>query len=215
MILKGLIFIKHGQVGTRSEGPEYYIQTRNADFLLKYDESRHLWDPDYRLEFFNRKMVEITGISKGDFVKVNSIHKICAELIPDISMALEDHLWMLESYGKPGSMNNVLEGTKVTANFSPGRVGGSDGCNAYGGDCKIVGNTLSISKIIMTLIACSPPIMKQERQYLDSLKAAETYEIKGKKLYIHCGKEGDLIFVGEGYDTLDKYLAANRHLISK
>jgi heat shock protein HslJ len=76
-----------------------------------------------------------------------------------------------------------------------------------------VGNTLSISKIIMTLMACSPPIMKQERQYLEALKAAETYEIKGKMLYIRCGKEGDLIFVGEGYDTMDKYLATNKNLI--
>jgi len=216
-ILKGLIFIKHGQVGTRSEGPEYHIQTRKADFLLKYDENRHPWEPDYRLEYYNHMMVEINGVSQGSFVKVNSIHKICTELIPDVPSELEDCLWILESYGTPDNTNNALEKPKVTASFHQGRVGGSDGCNAYGGDCKILGNTMSISKIISTLMYCTPPeIMKQAMQYHMALNAAESYEIKDQKLYIHCGTTaGDLIFICSRYDTSEKYLSANKDLISK
>ena len=90
IILKGLIYIKHGQVGSKSEGPEYHIQTRKADFLLKYDESRHPWEPDYRLEYYNRMMVEINGVSQDSYVMVKSIYKICSELIPDVPSELEE-----------------------------------------------------------------------------------------------------------------------------
>jgi heat shock protein HslJ len=217
IILKGLIFIKHGQVGTRSEGPEYHIQTRKADFILKYDESRNPWEPDYRLEYYNRMMVEIDGVSQGSYVLVKSIQKICYELIPDVPSELEDCLWVLESYGTPDNMIKALEKPKVTAKFKQGSVGGSDGCNAYGGDCKIVGNTMSISKIISTLMYCIPPeIMKQAMQYYTALNDAESYEIKGQKLYIHCGKTaGDLVFICSKYVTLEKYLSANKDRLSK
>ncbi len=57
---RGLLFIKHGRIGTRSEGPDYYIQTSGGDLLLCYEE-RDLWKPDYHLEFYNRRMVEIIG----------------------------------------------------------------------------------------------------------------------------------------------------------
>jgi len=217
IILKGLIFIKHGQVGTRSEGPEYHIQTKKADFLLKCDDNRHPWEPDYRLEYYNRMMVEINGVSMGSYVLVKSIHKICSKFIPDLSSELEDCLWVLEAYGTPDNMIKALEKPKVTAKFNPGSVGGSDGCNAYGGDCQIVGNTMSISNIISTLMFCSPPeIMKQAAQYYMALKAAESFEIIGKKLCIHCGKKaGDLVFICSRYDTLEKYLSASKDWISK
>ena len=114
-------------------------------------------------------------------------------------------------------MTKALEKPKVTASFTPGKVGGSDGCNAYGGDCKIVGNSMSISKIISTLMYCLPQeIMKQATQYHTALNAAESYEINGQKLYIHCGKTaGDLVFICSKYDTLEKYLSANKDRMSK
>ena len=56
----GLIYVKHGAVGTRSEGPDYYLQTEKGDLRLQYQERNH-WDPDYKLEFYARRMVEIEG----------------------------------------------------------------------------------------------------------------------------------------------------------
>src|SRR5947208_2164189 len=46
---KGLVYVKHGRVGTRSEGPDYYLQTTRGDFLLRYRQ-RNPWEPDYHLE---------------------------------------------------------------------------------------------------------------------------------------------------------------------
>ncbi|MBK7537710.1 MAG: hypothetical protein IPI49_20515 [Myxococcales bacterium] len=56
----GLVYVKHGRVGTRSEGPDYYLQTGRGDLLLHY-EQRNLWEPDYKLEFFARQFVEVEG----------------------------------------------------------------------------------------------------------------------------------------------------------
>jgi heat shock protein HslJ len=80
--------------------------------------------------------MEINGVSRDSYVLVKSIRKICSELIPDVPSELEDCLWVLESYGTPDNMIKALEKPKVTASFNPGKVGGSDGCNAYGGDSQ-------------------------------------------------------------------------------
>lgn len=56
----GLLYVKHGRVGSRSEGPDYYLQTWRGEYLVR-DAERLPWQPDYRLEFFARRIVEIEG----------------------------------------------------------------------------------------------------------------------------------------------------------
>ncbi len=83
---RGLLFIKHGRVGTKSEGPDYYIQTSGGDLLLRYEE-RDLWKPDYHLEFYNRRMVEIIGkINEEGGIDVESIQMIFVQLIPQYTI---------------------------------------------------------------------------------------------------------------------------------
>lgn len=81
-IFKGLLYVKHGAVGTRSEGPIYYLQTRMGDFLLKYNNPPlHL--PDFKLEFYCRKMVRVAGkIHQDKIIEVEYIHEICKPFIP-------------------------------------------------------------------------------------------------------------------------------------
>jgi hypothetical protein len=78
----GLVYVTHGRVGSKSEGPDYHLQTSHGDYLLRY-KARHLWEPDYHLEFFCRRMVKIDGelIDTGA-VQVGSIHEICVGIIP-------------------------------------------------------------------------------------------------------------------------------------
>ena len=81
--LKGLVYVKHGRIGSKSEGPDYYLQTFDRECLLKYAD-RHLWELDYYLEFFCRKFVEVTGEHDEDTntIKVKSIKEICVGFIP-------------------------------------------------------------------------------------------------------------------------------------
>ena len=78
---KGLLYVKHGQVGSRSEGPLYFLQTYNASFLLEYQE-RYPWEPDYHLEFYCRRMVEVKGQPKDGVIHVGEIRAIPSPRIP-------------------------------------------------------------------------------------------------------------------------------------
>ena len=78
----GLVFVKHDRIGTRSEGPEYYLQTKDSEFHLIYNREL-LFRPDYYLEFFCRKMVEVTGTLDENDIQVENISEVCEQLIPD------------------------------------------------------------------------------------------------------------------------------------
>ncbi len=58
--IKGLVYVKHGRIGTRSEGPDYFLQSATGDYSLIYHH-RNLWDPDYELEYFCRRIVDVSG----------------------------------------------------------------------------------------------------------------------------------------------------------
>jgi len=59
-IFKGLLYVKHHAVGTRSEGPMCVLQTHDGEYAL-LNEERHPWKPDYHLEFFSGGIVEVAG----------------------------------------------------------------------------------------------------------------------------------------------------------
>jgi heat shock protein HslJ len=59
--------------------------------------------------------------------------------------------WRLVSLGPPGAETEVVAGTTVTAKFGEdGRVGGSTGCNTYGGTYEVRGDTISFGRLIST-----------------------------------------------------------------
>lgn len=80
---KGLVYVKHGRVGTRSEGPDYYLQTAHRDLRLEYN-PRYLWELDYQLEFYGRRMVEVSGeLDESTHVlRVEHIAEILSAMIP-------------------------------------------------------------------------------------------------------------------------------------
>lgn len=79
--LEGLVYVKHGRVGTRSEGPDYFLQTKEGDVLLRWNE-RHPWEPDYPLEFYGRRMVAVFGELHEREMKVDRIEPILAPMLP-------------------------------------------------------------------------------------------------------------------------------------
>ena len=78
----GLLYVKHGRVGMKSEGPDYYLQTFKGDFLLHY--KRDGWRPIYYLEFYCRRMVGVTGQidEKNMAINVKRVSEIPEPFIP-------------------------------------------------------------------------------------------------------------------------------------
>ncbi|MHB8807035.1 MAG: META domain-containing protein [Anaerolineaceae bacterium] len=92
----------------------------------------------------------------------------------------------------------TLEGTKVTAEFSEGQIGGSSGCNSYGGSYETKGEKITTSSIVMTLMACQDAsIMEQEQTFLQYLQDAQTFQISGKQLQIFDSNGRALTFIQE------------------
>ena len=109
---------------------------------------------------------------------------------------LENKTWMLESYGKTGNLQAVLEDTEITATFDSekGQVTGSAGCNSYFGGYELKGNELSLpGPVGSTMMSCGEQIDQQEIQYLQILQNAESYKIDGNQLQIISGNQA-LIF---------------------
>jgi len=117
----------------------------------------------------------------------------CSDIVPSSSDDLEDTNWVLESYGEPGNLNVVLDGTEITATFDSAakRVSGSAGANTYSGSYEITHDELSISGLAWTEMYRLEPVgvMEQEQRYLQLFIEAESFQIDDGELRIYSRDE--------------------------
>jgi heat shock protein HslJ/general stress protein 26 len=94
--------------------------------------------------------------------------------------------WRLASFGAARAQSPLIQGTTITLKFgSDGRAGGSSGCNTYGADYRVRGNTLSFGAIISTKRAClDQRANQQEQQYFRVLESANGFTLSGNRLTI-------------------------------
>lgn len=81
---------------------------------------------------------------------------------------------------------------EATAAFSDTDVQANGGCNSASGSYTTSGDSIEISPMASTLIACEEPIMTMEAAFLAHLQAAETYSIEGDTLTID-GSAGPIV----------------------
>src|SRR4030065_2548249 len=75
--------------------------------------------------------------------------------------------WKLVSFAKTGVETPVVQDSTITMEFAEkGQIGGTGGCNSYGGEYEVQGKTLTIKVISSTLMACTDDqVMDQENPY--------------------------------------------------
>jgi heat shock protein HslJ len=89
--------------------------------------------------------------------------------------------WRLEDLGGAG----VLDRAEATLEFpEPGRVAGSGSCNRFFGGVKIDADTIALSQIGSTRMACAEAVSRQEMIYFKALGSAERYTLDGSVLRI-------------------------------
>lgn len=97
--------------------------------------------------------------------------------------ALQDTRWTLAAYAQGGRFVQVGLEVGATLEFSQDRVGGQTGCNSFGGTYTLKGNTLRLSPLIQTLMACpDEAIHRLERAYLQALGQVQMYSLEGSAL---------------------------------
>jgi heat shock protein HslJ len=109
-----------------------------------------------------------------------------------VESLIENYTWVLTSYGESGNMQAPLEGTEITIFFDSKErtVSGSGGCNHYSGTYTLDGLDLTIGEdMAVTEMWCGEEKGEQERQYLETLAAAESFQINQGKLVIYCGQQ--------------------------
>jgi len=105
---------------------------------------------------------------------------------------LDGTVWELKEINDLPTLQNTI----VTAEFTQGKVGGSSGCNSYGGAYKVNGNKFTSESIAMTLMACvDAGVMEQESAFLEILQKAQTFEIKDGQLLIFSSDGKNLRFL--------------------
>ena len=94
--------------------------------------------------------------------------------------------WRLVSLGPTGAEQDVVPGTTVTLRLGDdGRAGGSTGCNSYGGNYQVRGDTISFSRIVATRRAClDQNANEQEHRFLSALETASRFRLSSKRLTI-------------------------------
>ncbi|HVU14967.1 MAG TPA: META domain-containing protein [Phototrophicaceae bacterium] len=120
------------------------------------------------------------------------------EVTTDPTMGgLAGKTWTLVSYGDPANPTAVLNnGKALTLEFTQSGVNGNGGCNGFGGSFQYSGNSLTISNLIHTMMACTDQNLNdQENTYLTALSNAQSFTVSGDQLQITYDK-GVLTFKG-------------------
>ena len=111
--------------------------------------------------------------------------------------ALVDTEWELVSLHG----GTLIEGRKITLRFGDGSVEGSGGCNTYGGSYAASKESLKLSGVYRTEMACVEPegIMKQETGYFEALNNVVRYRAEGERLeLLDQSGESILVYVAAG-----------------
>ncbi len=108
---------------------------------------------------------------------------LCMLLLPACAPAPANQLsgtsWVLVSLDGNVQVGEAISGQPVTLAFtSDTEVGGSGGCNSFGGKYTATGSAISFSEIAATLMACTGEgIGEVEAAYFAALNSADHYEI--------------------------------------
>lgn len=89
--------------------------------------------------------------------------------------------WHLVS-GRDADGSFDLTGRSVTLVVEGGTASGTSACNHYSGDLEVEGDSVRLSGMSGTEMACEPAVMDLERRYLDALGVAARAERSGDAL---------------------------------
>lgn len=80
----------------------------------------------------------------------------------------------------------VLDGTDSTLTFlGTDRIAGLAACNRYNGSIAVKDGRVRVGPLVATRMACTPPVMEQERRFTTALEQAQRFALEGSTLLLH------------------------------
>jgi len=103
---------------------------------------------------------------------------------------LDGTSWSLTSIGGAAP----VDGSNVGMSFKDGTVGGSGGCNQYGGKYQTSGEKIQFEEIVSTLMACADNSLNdQEQQFLKLMQQSASYQQAAGTLTLRDSAGGALL----------------------
>lgn len=89
--------------------------------------------------------------------------------------------WQLHSLKLDGESFSPTNEREILLTIEKDKIGGNSGCNSYGGNVAITGNTVKFSNIFSTKMFCEGSI---ENQYFAALEKVVNFELKNNQLIL-------------------------------
>ncbi len=102
--------------------------------------------------------------------------------------------WKLIAYGPASNPAPAAADVDTSIEFgSDGKLSGNVGCNGFGGDFKVDGDTITFSPIMSTLMFCDSPAGDQETTTFNVFTESATFVMDGDTLTITSADGGSVI----------------------
>ena len=119
-----------------------------------------------------------------------------ARSMPPATLPLEGISWELTAFGTGQVVSSLFDESRITAEFTQGRISGSTGCNSYSGSYTVQETALAFGAIVATRRGCTKELTAQERVFLEALRTAHQATRDGRELRIDHAA-GTLYFTAE------------------
>ena len=107
------------------------------------------------------------------------------------SLSLNGMSWELVAIGK----HTPLADSHITLTFEDGQVSGNSGCNSFGGEYKLKGDSIEFGMLMSTMMACADSArMEQESTFMKMLGDAQRVELVDGQLQIYGSGQDALTF---------------------
>ncbi|PSJ61213.1 META domain-containing protein [Pseudaminobacter soli (ex Li et al. 2025)] len=114
----------------------------------------------------------------------------------ELPAGIFDTIWLAEDIEGRGVIDDAQSTFKVS---SDGSVSGRGGCNSYFGKATVEGNSIKVSDIASTFMACAPALMDQEKKLFSALGKAASFRLNEGKLYLADNEGRDVLrFASQG-----------------
>lgn len=91
--------------------------------------------------------------------------------------------WSLVSFGPVASQVPALPDVETSIEFKEGQMGGNVGCNGFGGEYSVEGDTITFGPVVSTMMYCEA-VAEQESGTLAVFHEETTFAFDGNRLTI-------------------------------
>jgi heat shock protein HslJ len=92
--------------------------------------------------------------------------------------------WELVSHGSASSQTPAAPDVETSIEFLDGQLSGNVGCNGFGGEYEVDGDTLKFGPVMSTMMFCEGPVGEQEMATIAVFQESAKFVLDGDTLTI-------------------------------